>query len=304
MTTLFSDNAQGYLSETAEQSATVFSLSTGEGIEFPDIAPGSGDQFFVRIGTNLNNDVIRIVDRVGDLLYPDVPLARRWPAGTEVALTVNTRAINALRNEILSVVNDAVYFRDRSAAVITSSGNFTRPEGVSVVKVTAVGGGGGGGGAKRAIGATGNAYGGRGGYGTVRQQYVRFEPSDPATIPVTIGSGGAAGSFDAGNGGHGNSTMFGTYFSANGGTGGMGALATGADEYGDNGASFVGEPIPGLPRWDMGPLFAVPHSGIIRPNVDAPNGIGYGAPGMGAIATIDSGCGGGYGTPGIVIVEW
>lgn len=304
MTTLFSDNAQGYLSATAEQSTNVLALSAGEGLEFPDIAPDSGDQFFVRLGTNLNNDVVRILGKVGDLLYTDSPLARRWPAGTEVSLTVNARALSAWLNEILSVVNDAVYFRDRSATVITNTGNFTRPEGVSVVKVTAVGGGGGGGGAKRAIGATGNAYGGRGGYGTVRQRYVRFEPSDPATVPVTIGSGGPAGSFDAGNGGHGSSTMFGTYFSASGGMGGMGALATGADEYGDNGASFVGEPIPDPPRWDMGPLFAVPHSGIIRPNVDAPNGIGYGAPGMGAIATIDSGCGGGYGTPGIVIVEW
>lgn len=302
MTTLFSDNAQGYLSETAEQSATVLSLSTGEGIEFPDIAPGSGDQFFVRIGTNLNNDVIRIVNRVGDLLYPDVPLARRWPAGTEVALTVNTRSINALRNEILSIINGITFGLSRNAAVITSNGNFTWPD-VGTVKVTAVGGAGGGGGARKQAGATGNAYAGRGGYGSVVQKYVAGTPGEVVTC--VIGQGGAGGSATPGNGGMGEPTSFGTYVTANGGPGGSAALATAGDLYAANGADFVVAPVADPPSWGMGAPFAIPHAGYLRPNETAPSGKGYGSPGLGAISTdtVVSTLGG-AGTQGLIIVEW
>ena len=309
MSTLFSDNAQGYLSATAEQSANVLALSAGEGLEFPDIAPGSGDQFFVRLGTNLNNDIVRILNKVGDLLYTDSPLGRRWPAGTEVSLTLNARALSAWLNEILSVVNNAVYFRDRSMAIFDQLTplTFTRPEGVTIFKVTAVGGAGGGGGAKRAPAGSGTAYGSRGGFGQVKSAYIEIPLEDSDTVPITVGAGGNGGTSGE-NGTMGGFSSFGTYLSASGGMGGNGAIATSGDLYAEMVSDFVGDTSfhggTSARRWGMGPMFAIPHFGPYAPEAPGPNGVGYGAPGLGGISATEIGTSGGMGTGGVILVEW
>jgi hypothetical protein len=105
----------------------------------------------------------------------------------------------------------------------TSSGTWTKPAGVSVVYVEAVGGGGSGG-VARSTGSNA-ASGGNGGEGAFRT----FRAADlGATVTVTIGAGGAAvtrstDGATAGNGG--GTTSFGTVISATGGAGGTAAVA-------------------------------------------------------------------------------
>jgi hypothetical protein len=100
----------------------------------------------------------------------------------------------------------------------TSSGTWTKPAGVSVVYVEAVGGGGSG--ARAAVGSGTNtilATGGNGGTGIIKT----FRASDlGATVTVTIGAGGTAPSANN-NGNAGGNTTFGTHITANGGSGGF-----------------------------------------------------------------------------------
>ena len=100
-------------------------------------------------------------------------------------------------------------------AAITSSGTFTVPAGVFLLRrVTAIGGGGGGGGAS----ASANGYGsaGGGGGGTTVGIYT---VTPGAVITVTIGAGGSGGGAGA-NGTTGGTTSFGSFCSATGGSGG------------------------------------------------------------------------------------
>lgn len=99
----------------------------------------------------------------------------------------------------------------------TSSGTFTVPAGVSLIKVTVVGGGGGGGGGYQASNYS-NAGGGTGGGGGVAVGYVSVTPG--STHTVTIGAGGA-GTNSWSNGSAGGTSSFGSVLSATGGGGGL-----------------------------------------------------------------------------------
>ena len=116
----------------------------------------------------------------------------------------------------------SVAFADYSATVpLTTSGNFTVPAGVTSITVGVTGAGGGGAG-----GAYMYAGGGGGSGSSVSGVVIPVTPGQ--VIPFTIGTGGAAGtagsaSVVAGNGGNGSATYFGSYVTANGGFGGIGA---------------------------------------------------------------------------------
>ena len=104
-----------------------------------------------------------------------------------------------------------------AANVFASSGNWTCPAGVQKVLVTVIGGGGGGSGG---FGGSAGKSGGCGGYGT---GVLTVTPGTVYT--VTIGSGGAGGTFAAIGSAGGTSTF--ETISATGGAGG--AAAVGAD---------------------------------------------------------------------------
>ena len=72
-----------------------------------------------------------------------------------------------------------------SQQVFTSSGTWTKPTGITKVKVTVIGGGGG------AFTAT-NTRGGGGGAGGTAIEII--DVSSVASVSVTVGAGGAAGS--------------------------------------------------------------------------------------------------------------
>jgi hypothetical protein len=104
--------------------------------------------------------------------------------------------------------------------IITSTGTWTSPAGVTKVDILLVGGGGGGGGC-----ATTNYCGGGGAGGGVLQQTLNISASTAYTI--TIGAGGSAGgNSDTSPGGVGTSTTFGSLATSRGGAGGWSSLAT------------------------------------------------------------------------------
>ena len=120
----------------------------------------------------------------------------------------------------------------QSTQLFTSSGTYTRPSGITKIRVFVTGGGGGGGGndvnSPSFIAASGGGAGG-----------TAIELIDAsgtfANVTVTIGAGGAGGDGSAGgttaDGQAGGTSSFGSYCSATGGTGGPKATNIGISTY-------------------------------------------------------------------------
>lgn len=121
----------------------------------------------------------------------------------------------------------------------TSSGTFTVPTGVTQVEVEVWGGGSGSYASVRVPGGGGFASGGGSGGGYARKRVTGLVAGQ--TIPITIGSGGIAGTTAGGTPSAGGSSSFGTYVSATGGT--LNDLANSADPR--NGATPAGHGVGG-----------------------------------------------------------
>lgn len=114
----------------------------------------------------------------------------------------------------------------QSVQVFTSNGTWTKPAGISLVRVICIGGGGGSGGC--AATGSGNANSGAGGGGGTA--ILTLDVSAISSETVTIGAGGSGGSAGANNGSSGGTTSFGAHCSSTGGGGGSGSGAyTGAN---------------------------------------------------------------------------
>lgn len=102
----------------------------------------------------------------------------------------------------------------QSIQVFSSSGTWTKPEGITKVFVSVCGGGGGGAG-----GTTTYPGGGGGGGGGLSIDMIDVSAISEET--VTIGAGGAGGASGGGTGSTGGTTSFGAHCSATGGVGGQ-----------------------------------------------------------------------------------
>jgi hypothetical protein len=106
----------------------------------------------------------------------------------------------------------------QSIQTFASSGSYTwtRPTGITRIKVYVTGGGGGGGGSP---GDNANDRGGAGGGGGTAIEVI--DVTAITSVTVTVGAGGSGGADDT-DGGTGGTSSFGTYCSATGGVGGHG----------------------------------------------------------------------------------
>lgn len=184
-----------------------------------------------------------------------------------------------------------LYPRARTVERITVSGTWTKPDGLVYAVVEAIGGGGGGGGAGPAAASQHAKGGGGGSGGYVSKTFAADDLGD--TEPVTVGTGGSAGTVAGGGGGTGGTTTFGsgaTLLTAAGGTGGGGGVssATAFGERGGNGGAASGGDInqagaPGQWGWGSGSLAAGGLGG------SAQYGAGGAGSRVGAVGAADAG---------------
>jgi len=109
--------------------------------------------------------------------------------------------------------------------VFTSSGTWTKPAGINLIKVTVTGGGGGGAG-----GDGGTNAGGGGAAGATAIKII--DVSSVSSVSVTVGSAGSAGTGENGLGSNGGTSSFGAYCSATGGDRGVPWQTTSSSGYG------------------------------------------------------------------------
>jgi len=196
-----------------------------------------------------------------------------------------------------------------SQQVFTSSGTWTKPTGITKVKVYVTAGGGAG-------GSSHNPYtmGGGGAAGGTAIEII--DVSSVSSVTVTIGAGGDSN-------GAGSSSSFGSYCSATGGTGGIrgstdsfhtiGGVGTGGDInlYGGDGTNGGGLDSASKPTGNNGGASFWGGGGAsgTRTNSDTDTyrnghaGLAYGSGGGGGTEDAGLGHAGGAGKAGICVVE-
>lgn len=207
----------------------------------------------------------------------------------------------------------------KSVQVFTASGTWTRPTGITQVRVTVTGGGGGGGGGT-------NSYNTGQGGGAGGTAIEIIDVSSVSSVTVTVGGGGAGATghtqnTSGANGSSGGTSSFGSYCSATGGEGGdegwgnvqdlgNGGTGSGGDinlpggdavsKGGGNDADQTTASLGGASYWGGGGKGGSRgNNGIASPKA----GKAYGSGGGGGGAADGTFNDGGAGKAGIVVVE-
>lgn len=182
------------------------------------------------LGTDVTSALTYTPANIASPAFTGIPTAPTAPGGTNTTQLATT----AFVANGLSTLAGQLQF---NSALYASSGSFTVPTNITVVRVTVVGGGGGGFQTSTCCGIANS--GGAGGYAM-----GLYGVTPGAVITVSVGSGGAGynTSGTGGAGGAGGTSSFGGYISATGGGGGSFG-ATGSNGFGYSGnvrnASFA-----------------------------------------------------------------
>ena len=242
----FSNNGHSTLAASAASNATSITVASGHGARFPSLS--SGEFFYATLIDSSNNlEIVKCTSRSSDVLTvtraQESTTARAYAIGDRVELRVTAAGLadhidldNVVADDSItaaklnisgngtagqSVISDgdgSFSYGDaggvlKSVQVFTSSGTYTKPSGVSTVKVTVTVAGGGGG----AYGAVADRGAGGGAGGTAIEI---IDISGVSTVTVNVGGGGAGGAAGSNNGAGGGGSSFGSYCTGNGGGGG------------------------------------------------------------------------------------
>jgi hypothetical protein len=243
--------------------------------------------------------------------------------GTNYVDIIAPAAITSDRTITLPDLTGTVSLATYTTQVFTSSGTYTKPAGVSAIKVTVVGGGGGGGGAAANAPGFNSAATGGGGAGTSIKLIAASSVGSTETITIgALGSGGTSG----GNGTAGGTSSFGSHCSATGGGAGLGCPSiSNAGQNTEGGQTSTGGVGSGGTinltggSGGFGFSFATPNRGVggsggasslcggpegAQSNSISAAATQYGAGGSGGAALGNSSAvSGGNGAAGIIIVE-
>ena len=232
MSVKFSNNGHSTLAASISTSDTSITVASGHGARFPSL--GASEYFYATLIDSSNNlEIIKVTARSSDVLTAtraqEGTTARAYGIGDRIELRVTAAGI-ADATDIDNILPDqssasgkyltsdgtnsswgtiSASYGLQSQQVFTSSGTWTKPSGINLVKVYVTGGGGGG------AGGNGNTNtGGGGGAGGTAIELI--DVSSVSTVTVTIGAAGSAGAAD-GAGGAGGTSSFGSYCSGTGG---------------------------------------------------------------------------------------
>jgi len=237
-------------------------------------------------------------------------------SGGEISGDVRVRYnLASDRVELVSLVG-----RSSSLVIFTSSGSYSKPDGLKFIEVTIVGGGGGGGGMDGQGGGTFAAGKPGGGGGASIKMILASALS--ASETVTIGAGGTGGAAGVFSGSAGGTTSLGSHCSATGGSGGpgklgdslleayegvAGGLGSGGDIDIDGGPGGVSVEVSSGSRGAAsgnggGSIFS---GGAKSENdQDGDDALGYGGGGSGGSGTnLSTNYAGGEGSDGIIIIK-
>jgi len=89
---LYTNNAESTLNAAVSVGATSFYVQSGTGGLFPAFGPD--EIAYIRLGTDSQNEVVKVTARTGDLLTCEA-LACNWVNGSPVILTINAEALES-----------------------------------------------------------------------------------------------------------------------------------------------------------------------------------------------------------------
>lgn len=113
----FTNNAESTLAAGIGPGATSFSVASGHGARFPSLS--AGQYFYVRLGTDSSNEVVKITARSTDAFTCDAT-AGAWSTNDSVKLTVSAQTLEAFAQAVGGgqVLNDHE-LKDYSETVTT-----------------------------------------------------------------------------------------------------------------------------------------------------------------------------------------
>jgi hypothetical protein len=89
----FSNNAVAALNASIVSGATLFVVQSAQGALFPPLS--AGEYFYVRLGDDSSNEVVKVTARTGDTFTCEATTAG-WGAGAAVTLTVSSEMLEDL----------------------------------------------------------------------------------------------------------------------------------------------------------------------------------------------------------------
>jgi hypothetical protein len=100
----FANNAESTLDGGIGSGATSFSVASGHGARFPTLA--AGEYFYVRLGSDANNEVVKVTARSTDTLTCEAT-SSAWNDTTPVILTINKEILDELKQTNIDVASYA-----------------------------------------------------------------------------------------------------------------------------------------------------------------------------------------------------